>query len=65
MPRLPVVNVKGRQTGFCEGDPKEAGAPRSFDRAGRTIPIDQEERCKRAPLPGTQPADSAEDRANV
>ena len=38
MPRLPVVNVKGLQHGFCEGDPKEAGVPRSSDRESRNIP---------------------------
>ena len=45
MLKLPVVSVKGRQHGFCEGDPKEAGAPRSSDRESRNIP----DPVKRAP----------------
>ena len=45
MSRLPVVNVKGRQTGFCEGDPKEAGVQRSSDRESRNIT----DAVKRAP----------------
>ena len=48
---------------------KESRASRDEEsptsRTGRTIPIGQEERCKRAPLPETQPADSTEERASV